>query len=204
MKVKGNEATLEGVAFLALDRRTNTISFQLFLERYNSTQPMLSREIPISPMPSTPRIRSTSLLLASVLLSACAFAQTKPQPQPQPVPMPPPIVTPVDKPYIGPIKLTVDLRNNVDRVETVQEEIPVVPGAREMVLLYPEWLPGDHEPSGPIANLAGIVTRVDGKRVQWVRDRVHVYAFHVPLPANAKTVELDFDYLSPIKPSAGR
>ena len=42
------------------------------------------------------------------------------------------------------------------------------------------------------------------RRVQWVRDNVNVYAFHVPLTAGAKTVGLDFVYLSPIKPSAGR
>ena len=99
--------------------------------------------------------------------------------------MPSAIAAPVDKPYVGPIALTVDLTNNVDRVERVHEEIPVEPGAKEMVLLYPEWLPGDHEPAGPISSLAGIVTTVDGKRVQWVRDRVNVYAFHVPLTAGA-------------------
>lgn len=144
------------------------------------------------------------VLLSSALLVSGALAQKEPQPQPQPVPMPPAIVAPVDKPYVGPIALTVDLTNNVDRVERVHEEIPVEPGSKEMVLLYPEWLPGDHEPSGPISSLAGIVTTVDGKRVQWVRDRVNVYAFHVALPEGAKTVGLDFDYLSAIKPSAGR
>lgn len=118
--------------------------------------------------------------------------------------MPPPVVAPVDKPYVGPIQLTVDITNYVDRVEKVHEDIPVAPGARRLTLLYPQWIPGDHEPSGPIASLAGIVTTVDGTRVQWVRDRVNVYAFHVPLAAGAKTVGLDFDYLSPIKPSAGR
>jgi predicted metalloprotease with PDZ domain len=86
----------------------------------------------------------------------------------------------------------------------VHENIPIVPGSKEMVLLYPEWLPGDHEPGGPIERLGGIVTAVDGKRTQWVRDRVNVYAFHIPLIAGQKTVSLDFDYLSPIKPADGR
>ncbi|GAC1417766.1 MAG: M61 family metallopeptidase [Acidobacteriaceae bacterium] len=72
------------------------------------------------------------------------------------------------------------------------------------MLLYPEWLPGEHEPAGPIQSLGGIVTKVDGKRVQWVRDTVDVYAFHVPVAARAKTVSVDFDYLSAIKPAAGR
>ena len=118
--------------------------------------------------------------------------------------MPPPIVAPADKEYVGPIQLTVDVSNYVDRIEKVHEVIPIAPGTKDMVLLYPEWIPGDHEPSGPIEKLAGIVTTVDGKRVQWVRDRLNVYAFHVPLTEGAKTVGLDFDYLSPIKPSAGR
>ena len=149
-------------------------------------------------------MRSVCLLLsASTLLTSSALAQ-KAQPQPQPVPMPPSVVAPVDKPYAGPIELTVDISNNVDRVERVHEEIPVTPGAKELTLLYPQWLPGDHEPSGPIESLGGIVTKVDGTRVQWVRDRVDMYAFHVPLTPGAKTVGLDFDYLSPIKPSAGR
>jgi predicted metalloprotease with PDZ domain len=121
-----------------------------------------------------------------------------------PAPMPPPIATPVDKPSTGPIALSVDISDVTDRVWKVHEEIPVEPGAKEMVLLYPEWIPGDHEPSGPISALAGIVTTVDGKRVQWVRDRVSMFAFHVPLSAGAKTVGLDFDYLSPITSSAGR
>ena len=118
--------------------------------------------------------------------------------------MPPPISAPVDKPYPGQIQLSVDITNITDRVERVHEDIPAEPGAKEMVLLYPEWIPGDHAPEGPISALGGIVTTVDGKRVQWVRDRVNMYAFHVPLSAGAKTIGLDFDYLSPIKPSAGR
>jgi predicted metalloprotease with PDZ domain len=118
--------------------------------------------------------------------------------------MPPPIVAPADTPYIGPIELKVDVINTVDRIETVHEEIPVAPGSKELVLLYPEWVPGDHEPSGPIASLAGIVTTVDGKRVQWVRDQINVYAFRVPLSQGAKKVGLDFTYFSPIKPAGGR
>jgi predicted metalloprotease with PDZ domain len=118
--------------------------------------------------------------------------------------MPEPITPPADKPFAGPIALSVDLSNIVDRVERVHEEIPVIPGSTEMTLLYPEWLPGDHEPSGPIQNLAGIITTVDGNRVQWIRDRVNVYAFHVSLASGAKTLALDFDYLSPIKAADGR
>jgi predicted metalloprotease with PDZ domain len=144
----------------------------------------------------------SSIVFSLIAFASLAAAQT--QPQPEPVPMPPPIPAPVDKAYVAPIQLSVDIADTTDRVWKVHEEVPAEPGANEMILLYPEWIPGDHEPSGPISALAGIVTAVDGRRVQWVRDRVSMYAFHVPLAAGAKTVTLDFDYLSPIKASAGR
>jgi len=138
------------------------------------------------------------------LLAFASFAAAQNQPEPEPSPMPPAISAPADKPDAGPIQLSVDITNTTDRVWKVHEDVPVAPGARELVLLYPEWVPGAHQPSGPVSALAGIVTTVDGNRVQWVRDRVNMYAFHVPLSAGAKTVGLDFDYLSPIKSSAGR
>ncbi|HEX6879167.1 MAG TPA: peptidase M61, partial [Terriglobales bacterium] len=132
-------------------------------------------------------------------------AQTvKNPPQPEPVAMPPAIPAPVDKPYVGPIQSEVTLADLTHRVVHVHEQIPVERGAKEIVLLYPQWIPGNHSPTGPISRLAGIVTQVDGKRVQWVRDQIHVYAFHVPLTAGAKMVEVDFDYLSPNKPTEGR
>ena len=143
------------------------------------------------------------VLLSAVFVS-CAQAQTAPQPQPEPVPLPPPLPAPIDKPYVGPIQLKVDASNFTDRVEKVHEEIPVVPGSKQMILLYPEWIPGEHAPSGPIANIAGVITTVDGKRVQWTRDTTDVYAFHVPLPRGAKTVGLDFDYLAAVRPTVGR
>ncbi len=146
--------------------------------------------------------RFASALLALSAFSLIATAQQ--QPQPMPAPMPPPIAAPADKPYPGTIQLSVDITDLTDRVEKVHEDIPVEPGTKEMVLLYPKWLPGEHSPGGPISALVGIVTSVDGKRVQWVRDAVNMYAFHMPLSDGAKTVGLDFDYLSPIKGSAGR
>src|SRR5437763_216901 len=147
--------------------------------------------------------------LRLIFLSLFAFtslsAQTlKNPPPPQPVPMPPPIAAPVDQPYAGTVQLEVDVTNFRDRVAHVRETIPVPPNAKELVLLYPQWIPGAHSPGGPISRVAGIVTSVNRTRVQWIRDQIHVYAFHVPLGAAAKTVSLEFDYLSPVKPAEGR
>jgi predicted metalloprotease with PDZ domain len=118
--------------------------------------------------------------------------------------MPAAIPVPVDKPYVGPVQLAVDLTNITDKVVHVREHIPVERGAKELVLLYPQWIPGHHSPTGPISRLAGIVTTVGGKQVQWVRDRVNVYAFHVPITTGANAVDLEFDYLSPNNKKEGR
>lgn len=137
--------------------------------------------------------------------SVAASAQTvKNPPLPQPVVLPPAIPAPVDQQYVGPVQLEVDLTNVTDRVAHVREVVPVPRNARELVLLYPQWIPGAHSPVGPISRVAGVVTSVDGTRVQWVRDQVHVYAFHVPLTAGARNVEVNFDYLAALKPAEGR
>jgi len=121
---------------------------------------------------------------------------------PQPVPLPPPVPAPIDQPYAGTISLSVDLTNVNDRVLDVHETIPAKAG--EITLLYPEWLPGTHSPSNAVQNLAGLVIMANGKRIPWVRDRVNMWAFHVDVPKDAKTLELSFQYLAPVKPQQGR
>jgi predicted metalloprotease with PDZ domain len=120
---------------------------------------------------------------------------------PQPSTLPPPIVAPTDTPYPGTIALTVNLTNTTDRIATVDETIPVHAGA--MTLLYPQWIPGDHAPEGPIQAVAGLFVTAKGQRIPWVRDRVNVYAFHVHVPEGTTSLDVKFDYLSPIRPTDG-
>src|ERR1035438_5275606 len=51
----------------------------------------------------------------------------------------------------SPVKLKVDATDAARRLFHVQMSMPAKPGA--MTLLYPEWIPGEHGPTGPIANL---------------------------------------------------
>ena len=147
-------------------------------------------------------LRSAAALLAAVCVALTTAVYAQDSPGPQPVPLPPPIVAPADTPYPGTISLVVDLTNVNDRVLNVQETIPVKAG--EMVLLYPEWLPGTHSPSNAIADLAGLVVTANGKRIDWVRDRVNMYAFHINVPQGATTLEVNLQYLAPIDPKQGR
>ena len=137
---------------------------------------------------------SAAVLFSPVLLSA--------QTLPQPTPLPPPIAAPADTPYVAPITLTVDVTDNARRIANVHETVPVE--GSELTLVYPEWIPGTHSPTGPISKVAGLVVTANGKRLAWVRDPVDVWAFHVPVPAGVKSVEVDFQYLAPIKPTEGR
>jgi hypothetical protein len=115
---------------------------------------------------------------ALCLVAASAIAQT----QPQPPPPAPPIPAPVDTPYPGTLSLSVDVTDLPHAIYNVHESIPVA-GPGPLILLYPKWLPGNHSPTGPIDKLAGLKVFAGGKRLEWTRDPVDVYAFHVDAPA---------------------
>ena len=66
-----------------------------------------------------------------------------------------------------------------------------------LTLFYPKWIPGEHMPSGPIANLTGLHVFADGKELEWRRDLVEMYAFAITVPAGAKTLTAKYDYVVP-------
>jgi len=150
--------------------------------------------------------RSSIGLVATCLTTICialgGLVQGQNSAGPQPAPLPPPVPMPVDKPYEGTISLRVDATNINDRILNVHEPIPVKGG--EITLLYPQWLPGTHSPSNPVANMAGLVVLANGRRISWVRDPVDMWAFHIDVPKGATTLELNFQYLAPIRPQQGR
>ena len=143
----------------------------------------------------------TSVLVAFFIAFSSA-ARAQDSLGPQPVPLPPPVTAPADIPYPGAIGLLVDMTNVDRRVINVHETIPVQ--SDNLTLLYPQWIPGNHSPTGPISKLAGLVITADGKRISWVRDRVNVFAFHVAVPSGVKTLDVDFQYLAPIRGREGR
>jgi predicted metalloprotease with PDZ domain len=138
-------------------------------------------------------------LALTTILAGAAFAQT----QPQPTPLPPPIDGPRDTPYAGVIRLSVDATDLAHGIFSVRERVPVA-GPGPLTLLYPEWLPGNHGPSGPLDKLAGLMVTADGQPVSWTRDPVDVYAFHVTVPAGATALDLSFQFLSAVTRSQGR
>jgi predicted metalloprotease with PDZ domain len=143
-------------------------------------------------------------IAASVVIfcSVCECASGQEILEPQAAPLPPPIAAPVDRPYPGTIDLVVDATDVQRRILIVHETIPVVSG--DLTLLYPRWIPGNHSPTGPISKLAGLVVTAGGRRIAWARDRVDVYAFHIPVPVQCKAIDVEFQYLSPLRRTEGR
>jgi predicted metalloprotease with PDZ domain len=137
---------------------------------------------------------------AAVLLAA---AGARSQPQPEPAPATPPIAAPNDVPYPGVLRLRVDATDLAHGIFTVHETVPVA-GPGPLVLLYPEWIPGEHSPTGTIDKLAGLVVTAGGQRLEWKRDPVNVYAFHLDVPAGVSAIDVDFQYLSAVSSREGR
>jgi predicted metalloprotease with PDZ domain len=118
--------------------------------------------------------------------------------------MPPaaPIAAPIDQPYPGVIKLTVDATDLPRALFSVHETIPVATGP--LTLLYPRWLPGKHSPQGPVESLTGLMVRAGGKLLAWRRDPVEMGGYHVDVPAGVTSLDIDFQFVSPVSTKEGR
>ncbi|HWK36872.1 peptidase M61 [Sphingomonas sp.] len=103
----------------------------------------------------------------------------------------------------GVIKLAVDATDTRQGIYRVKQTLPIAEGGH-MVLLMPKWLPGNHRPAGQIEKLAGLKIRVGDKVIPWKRDPIDVYAFHVDVPAGARQLDLEFQFLSATAGNQGR
>ncbi|MGE5243057.1 MAG: M61 family peptidase [Betaproteobacteria bacterium] len=93
------------------------------------------------------------------------------------------------------VLLTVDATRVREQIVRTTETLPVRPGP--LTLYYPKWIPGEHAPSGPIANVTGLKITAAGRTLYWQRDLKNAFAFHVDVPQGADHVEASFDYLEP-------
>jgi predicted metalloprotease with PDZ domain len=94
------------------------------------------------------------------------------------------------------VKLSVDASDAPRKIFHARLEIPATPGA--LTLYYPQWIPGEHGPTGPINELAGLRFTANGKTLQWRRDLLDAWTIRVDVPAGVSTVEATLDYLSPV------
>jgi predicted metalloprotease with PDZ domain len=91
--------------------------------------------------------------------------------------------------------LDVDATDAPMRILHATMSMAAQPGV--MTLFYPKWIPGEHMPSGPIANLTGLHIFGDGQELPWRRDLIEVNAFAFTVPTGTRTVTAKYDYVVP-------
>jgi predicted metalloprotease with PDZ domain len=132
--------------------------------------------------------RTQQLLLLAMLCGSLSFAQQKPASKRA-------IAT---REATAPtITVAVDATEAPRKIFHAHMTIPASAGA--MTLLYPKWIPGEHGPTGPVVDTAGLKITAGGQTIPWTRDGVDMYAYHITVPQSATSVDVQMDYLSPVE-----
>src|SRR5271154_2416075 len=99
----------------------------------------------------------------------------------------------------APITLSVDLTDAPRKILHATEVMPVTAGP--LTVVYPKWIPGEHGPTGPIENMAGFLITANGQPIQWVRDNVDMFAYHLTVPQGVTRLEMKIDFLATASPA---
>jgi predicted metalloprotease with PDZ domain len=113
-----------------------------------------------------PTLRQPILLTAAFALALPAFSQT-------------------------PIRITADLTEAPRKLYHAEIDLPVKAGPATFIT--PEWIPGNHRPTGPVEDITGVVFTADGKVLPWRRDDENLYEFHVDVPKGVTTLHAHLD-----------
>jgi predicted metalloprotease with PDZ domain len=93
------------------------------------------------------------------------------------------------------ISIALDASDAPRKIFHAQLTIPAVPGT--LTLYYPKWIPGEHAPSGPVINLAGLKFTANGQLLKWRRALDDNWTILVEVPAGVQEVQATLDFLSP-------
>jgi predicted metalloprotease with PDZ domain len=91
------------------------------------------------------------------------------------------------------ITLTVDATGTQKKLLHARMDIPVKPGP--LTLYYPKWIPGEHQPSGPISDIVGLHFEAGGKSIPWQRDLLDVFTFHLQIPDGVSRLTASYDFI---------
>jgi predicted metalloprotease with PDZ domain len=91
--------------------------------------------------------------------------------------------------------LKVDATDTPKRLLHARETIDVKSGL--VTLYYPRWIPGYHDPSGPVVDMAGLFISSAEKSIPWGRDPIIMNAIHCNVPEGIKSIDVKFDFILP-------
>ncbi len=149
--------------------------------------------------------RTTGTAIAAAALALAAPAISATLSAPVAVPLSRMVPDAADKPYPGgTMTLDIDATDVTRGVYRVTQTVPVAPGTGKLILMLPQWLPGNHGPRGPMAELVDVHFFAGGQELKWKRDPIEVFAFHIDVPEGAKEVVAKFIHTSPLQSNEGR
>ncbi|MBT9333261.1 M61 family metallopeptidase [Paracidobacterium acidisoli] len=90
-----------------------------------------------------------------------------------------------------PIRITADLSDAPRKLYHAEVDLPVSPGP--LTLTTPQWIPGNHRPTGPAEDITGVVFTINGKPIPWRRDDVDLYEFHLNIPQGVTRLHAHLD-----------
>jgi len=104
----------------------------------------------------------------------------------------------------GVIRLDVDATDAPRRLIHIKMNVPISvtapvatpTGSRAVTLLYPQWIPGEHGPTGPIVDVVRFKTSAHGENIPWRRDARNLYSFTMNVPPGATSLDVEFDFIS--------
>jgi len=93
-----------------------------------------------------------------------------------------------------PIQITADLTDAPRKLFHAEIDLPVHAGP--LALTEAKWIPGHHAPKSVDNDITGIVFTANGKTIEWQRDDVDLYQFHLTVPDGVTTLHAHLDYIA--------
>src|SRR5271170_6067646 len=90
-----------------------------------------------------------------------------------------------------PIQITADLSDAPRKLYHAEVDLPVAAGP--VTLTTPKWIPGTHMSAGPAEDITGVVFTANGQTLNWRRDDVELYEFHLTIPPGVTTLHAHLD-----------
>ncbi len=108
----------------------------------------------------------------------------------------------------GAMTVRVDTKRHKQGILAVKQVMPVTQASMakngEMVILFPNWLPGTHAPRGEVDKVANLVISAGDQKLEWHRDPLEVHAIRFTPPKGAKEIGIAYDFLSATDGAQGR
>jgi len=89
------------------------------------------------------------------------------------------------------LSVRVDARDVAARRVHTDITLAVKPGP--LTLVYPQWIPGEHGPTGPIQSMIGMQIKAHGEPLIWSRDPYEMFAFRVTVPDGVDHLQISID-----------